>query len=49
MNEENPLWASESFWKKVAILVTAGSFLILVVLTVDSLSQTEVGGKRVQA
>jgi nitric oxide reductase subunit C len=49
MNEENPLWASESFWKKVAIWVTAGSFLILVVLTFDSLSQTEVGGKRVQA
>ncbi|NOU15083.1 MAG: cytochrome c [Methylococcaceae bacterium] len=48
MNEE-PLWASESFWKKVAIWVTAGSFLILVVLTMDSLSQTSAGGTRVPA
>lgn len=44
-----PLWASESFWKKMAIWVTAGSFLILVVLTFDSLSQTAVGSKRVPA
>lgn len=48
MNGE-PLWASESFWKKVAIWVTAGSFLVLVVLTMDSLSQTSAGGKRVPA
>jgi len=46
---ETPLWASESFWKKTAIWVTAGSFVILVVLTMDSLSQTSAGGKRVQA
>jgi nitric oxide reductase subunit C len=46
---ETPLWASESFWKKTAIWVTAGSFLILVVLTFDSLSQTKAGGKRVPA
>lgn len=44
---ETPLWASESFWKKTAIWVTAGSFIILVVLTFDSLSQTTAGGKRV--
>ncbi|MDO9105140.1 MAG: cytochrome c [Methylovulum sp.] len=44
-----PLWASESFWKKTAIWVTAGSFIILVVLTFDSLSQTQAGGKRVPA
>jgi nitric oxide reductase subunit C len=49
MNEENPLWASESFWKKVAIWVTAGSFLILVVLTFDSLSKTSVGSERVKS
>jgi len=48
MNDK-PLWASESFWKKVAIWVTAGSFLILIVLTMDSLSQTGAGGKRVPA
>ncbi|MEY4210175.1 MAG: hypothetical protein RLZ92_554, partial [Pseudomonadota bacterium] len=46
---DEPLWASESFWKKVAIWVTAGSFLILVVLTFDSLKQTKVGGSRVPA
>ena len=46
---ETPLWASESFWKKTAIWVTAGSFLILVFLTMDSLSQTAAGGKRVPA
>lgn len=47
MTETPPLWASESFWKKTAIWVTAGSFLILVVLTFDSLSQTSAGSKRV--
>ncbi len=46
---DEPLWASESFWKKVAIWVTAGSFLILVVLSFDSLKQTQVGGSRVPA
>ncbi len=46
---ENPLWASESFWKKVAIWVTAGSFLILVILTFDSLSKTSVGSERVKS
>ncbi len=49
MNEKNPLWASESFWKKVAIWVTAGAFLLLVILTFDSLSQTQIGGQRVQS
>ena len=44
-----PLWASESFWKKTAIWVTAASFLVLVVLTMDSLSKTGVGSKRVSA
>ena len=46
---ETPLWASESFWKKTAVWVTAGSFLILVVLTFDSLKQTSAGTKRVPA
>jgi nitric oxide reductase subunit C len=44
---ETPYWASESFWKKTAIWVTAGSFIVLVVLTFDSLKQTSAGGKRV--
>ncbi|MGR9046578.1 MAG: c-type cytochrome [Gammaproteobacteria bacterium] len=46
---ETPLWASESFWKKTAVWVTAGSFLILIVLTLDSLSQTSAGSRRVPA
>ncbi len=46
---ETPVWASESFWKKTAVWVTAGSFLILVVLTFDSLKQTSAGTKRVPA
>lgn len=44
-----PLWASESFWKKVAVWVTSGSFLLLIVLSFDSLSKVAAGGKRVQA
>ena len=44
-----PLWASESFWKKVAVWVTAASFLLLIVLTFDSLSQVSAGGQRVRA
>jgi nitric oxide reductase subunit C len=44
-----PLWASESFWKKVAIWVTSGSFLLLIILTFDTMSQVAAGGKRVPA
>ncbi len=46
---ETPLWASESFWKKIAIYVTAGAFLTLIILTLDTLNQTSAGGKRVPA
>lgn len=42
-------WASESFWRKTAIWVTAGSFVVLIVLTLDSLSQISAGSKRVPA
>jgi nitric oxide reductase subunit C len=42
-------WASGSFWKKTAIWVTAGSFVVLIVLTLDSLSQISAGSKRVPA
>lgn len=44
-----PLWASEPFWKKVAIWVTAGSFLLLIVLTLDTMSQVSAGSQRVPA
>ena len=42
-------WASETFWRKTAIWVTAGSFVLLVVLTFDSMSQITAGSKRVPA
>jgi nitric oxide reductase subunit C len=42
-----PLWASESFWKKIAIWVTAGSFVLLIVLTFDSMEQVSAGSRRV--
>ncbi|BBL75355.1 cytochrome c [Methylomagnum ishizawai] len=44
-----PRWASEAFWKKTAVWVTAGSFVLLIGLTFDSLSQVAAGGKRVPA
>jgi len=42
-------WASESFWRKTAIWVTAGSFVILIFLTFDTVKQITAGGKRVPA
>lgn len=45
----SPLWASEPFWKKVAIWVTGGSFVLLILLTFDSMSKVSAGGKRVPA
>jgi len=38
-----PLWQSEDFWRKVAVWVTAGSAVILMLLTFDSLSKTAAG------
>lgn len=42
-------WASESFWRKTAIWVTAGSFVILIFLTFDTLAQISAGSTRVPA
>jgi nitric oxide reductase subunit C len=42
-------WASESFWRKNAIWITAGSFVVLIFLTFDTVSQITAGGKRVPA
>lgn len=42
-------WASESFWRKTAIWVTAGSFVILIFLTFDTVAQITAGSKRVPA
>lgn len=44
-----PRWGSESFWKKTAVWVTAGSFVVLVLLTFDSLAKIQAGGERVPA
>lgn len=44
-----PWWASESFWRKTAIWVTAGSFVVLIFLTFDTMSQITAGTKRVPA
>lgn len=49
MSANQPRWSSEEFWKKIAIWVTAGSFVILIMLTFDTLSKTSVGGQRVQS
>lgn len=46
---DTPRWASETFWKKAAIWVTAGSFVVLIVLTFDSMAKTQAGGDRVPA
>lgn len=42
-------WASESFWRKMAIWVTAGSFVVLIFLTFDTVKQNTAGTKRVPA
>ncbi len=45
----NQWWASESFWRKTAIWVTGGSFIVLILLTFDTLPQISAGSKRVPA
>lgn len=42
-------WASESFWRKTAIWVTGGSFVALILLTMDTIPQISTGSKRVPA
>lgn len=42
-----PYWAEEDFWRKVAIWVTAGMFVILIVLTFDSVAVITAGSERV--
>lgn len=46
--QATPLWwASDSFWRKMAIWITGGSFIVLIFLTFDTLSYIEAGGKQV--
>ena len=47
--EQGQWWASESVWRKTAIWVTAGSFVALIFLTLDSMSAITAGSKRVPA
>lgn len=42
-------WASESFWKKMAIWITAASAVVLIFLTFDTVAKISAGGKRVPA
>ncbi len=42
-----PWWASTGFWKKTAIWVTAGSFLLLIGLTFDTMARVQAGSRRV--
>lgn len=42
-------WASESFWRKTAIWVTAFMLVVLILLTFDTIKQITAGGKRVPA
>lgn len=44
-----PWWASDNFWRKTAIWVTAGSTVVLILLTFDTVAQITAGGKRVPA
>jgi nitric oxide reductase subunit C len=44
-----PWWARESFWKKIAIWVTAIMLAVLIFLTFDSVNQITAGGDRVPA
>lgn len=40
-------WASPSLWRKTAIWITAGSLVILIFLTFDSMAYITAGGKQV--
>lgn len=47
--EAPPWWSSESFWRKVAIWITAVMFVVLIALTFDTLPQITAGSTRVPA
>lgn len=42
-----PWWASEGFWKKIAIWVTSIMFAALIFLTFDTVDEITAGGRRV--
>ena len=47
MNNHIAWWASQEFWRKSAIIVTAVMAVVLIVLTYDSLAAITAGSKRV--
>lgn len=49
MNNKIPWWSSESYWKKVAIWVTAFMFIVLIALTIDTIPKITAGSERVPA
>jgi len=49
MNNNVPWWSSETFWKKTAVWVTGFMFVVLIILTLDTLPQISVGSERVPA
>jgi len=44
---EQPWWAGEATWHKIAVFVTAGMFIVLIGLTLDSMRAISVGSERV--
>ena len=44
-----PWWSSESYWRKMAIWVTAFMGVVLIILTFDTVRQITAGGERVPA
>jgi len=46
---KTPWWASESFWRKVAVWITAGMLVILIFLTFDTVKKITAGSSRVPA
>jgi len=48
-NDNGLWWASEAFWKKTTIWTTVVMLAVLAGLTYDTVSQIQVGGKRVLA
>ncbi len=49
MNDQTPWWASDDFWRKAAIFITAFMALVLIILTFHTLSVVYSGGERVPA
>ncbi len=46
---KTPWWASESFWRKIAVWITAGMLVVLIFLTFDTVNKITAGSQRVPA